>query len=177
VAPRGTFIFDRHLSEDGSLYFKPVYLTQTFSLFLTTQKGRHVSVVVTPTTGQGQTLALVPNQAAKADIHWERNSGYLHLLQTMMLSMLQNKPLKGMQKQAVTESRVFSHSKHLQMQLTTIFSGGQLTGLVYRITNTSKYAYRLYERTFYRPGVRAVHLSQQLLKPHHSAWVYTLVAK
>lgn len=176
VAPQGTFVFDKRLSRDGSLYFKPMYLTSSFTLFFTTAQGHHFSVQITPNSGRGQTIEMIPNAVSEAQAHWERNSGYLALLQQFIHAMILGKPLQGMSAQTVEKSSVIPLSAHTQLRLLQVYSGAHVSGLVYQLNNTGNRSVRLLERRFYHTGVRAVSLSQQVVGAHRQARVYEIVS-
>lgn len=176
VAPQGTFIFDKTLSRDGSLYFKPMYLNASFTLFFTTAHDHHFSVQITPNTSKGQTIEMIPNAASEQQRHWERNSGYLALLQQFMHAMILGKPLKGMSAQTLAKGDVIKLSAHTQLRLLQVYGGAHISGLVYQLNNTGNRSVRLLERRFYHTGVRAVSLSQQVVGAHRQARVYEIIS-
>ena len=178
VAPQGTFVFDKALSKNGSLYFKPIYADTPFTIFFTTEKGHHFSALISPIGTTGQTVQMIPNNVTDQDVRWEKGDGYLKLLQSIMLSMIQDKgnsATKGITGQVVADSKPFSGYPDTQMKLIKVYQAGQVDGFVYGITNTSKLPVHLYERKFWRDGVRAVSISQSVLAPQHTGYVYTIL--
>ncbi|MCF6808563.1 type-F conjugative transfer system secretin TraK [Thiotrichales bacterium 19S9-12] len=177
VAPEGTFIFDKALSKDGSLYFKPVYSQKPFTLFFSTQKGHHFSALVMPVSDIGQTIQMIANNITEKDARWEKNTGYLKLLQKMVRSMIKGEQSEGIRSQEVTDSKEFVGYPGTSMKLIKVYESAKLSGFIYEIKNQSEHHVSLPERKFWREGVRAVSLSKQILFKDQVGFVYTIVAK
>lgn len=175
VAPQGTFIFDKRQSRDGSLYFKPVYPGTPFSIFFATQNGHHFSALIEPVQQNGKTIEMIPNNVTTEQVRWEKNAGYLNLLQQLMLAMIKGVPLKGMSSEQVKEAKYIQALPSIQIKLTRVYAAGHINGFTYQINNTSNHSVRLYEREFWHQGVRAVALSDQVLAPHHGGVLYTII--
>ncbi|ALA26635.1 type-F conjugative transfer system secretin TraK [Piscirickettsia salmonis] len=176
VAPQGTFLFDKRRSKDGSVYFRPLYPKAQFSIFFTTQSGHHFSALVSAVGADGKTVEMIPNNSTEAQVHWEKNTGYLKLLQAFMKGMIKDEEIKGVNSQVLKDSKPFNGFPDTEMTLTKIYQGGQLQGFVYSITNTSNHTVHLPERKFWRPNVRAVSLSELNLAPKHSGFIYTIMS-
>ncbi|APS84673.1 hypothetical protein AVM71_16320 (plasmid) [Piscirickettsia salmonis] len=164
------------MSQDGSVYFRPLYPNRQFSIFFTTQSGHHFSALISAVSTDGKTIEMIPNNTTKAQARWEKNIGYLKLLQTFMKGMIKGKDIKGVNSQVLKESKPFNGFPDTEMKLIKIYQGGQLQGFVYSIVNTSNHTVQLPERKFWRPDVRAVSLSDQSLAPKHSGFVYTIMS-
>jgi conjugal transfer pilus assembly protein TraK len=175
VAPQGTFAFDKVLSKDGSLYFKPLFGDHQFTIFFTTEKGHHFSVLVSGVSENGKTIEMIPNNTSKAEVRWEKNQGYLKLLQSFMKNMINDKTAKGVQSIEVKDQKAFKGYPNTEMILKKVYQGGQIQGFVYQIMNVTDKDIHLEERKFWREGVRAISLSEHVLKPHHSGFVYTIL--
>lgn len=173
IAPQGTFVFDSQRSQDGSVYFKPIYPETPFTVFFATAKGRHFSALVVPVQSNGKTIELIPKQSTAPAVHWEKNSGYLTLLHNRLLALAQGKVMPS----PVTHSKTVRYQNGLRVRLDQLAKVPPLTALIYRLSNAGKKPITLTERQFWRPGIRAVSLSQQTLAPHEHGELITLVSE
>ena len=173
-----------------------VFLTVTgdspFVAYFATQKGRHFSLRVEPTSSDGQTVRIVPKTPISGDHaqsgpdarRFEASSPYEKTLLKLSKSLMDGKipadyrevPRVDFGKMLIT--RVIKHPKKmygLSVNLTHVFVGGDLALRVSALKNHTKEPMRFSEKSFYRTGVRAIVLPIHRLGPKESTTLYEVV--
>ncbi len=161
---------------DGSIYIQPSpdYIGKTFSIFVSTEAGRHVTLWLAPESVPAATIELDPvggSQMVAAG--WEQGSQYTNLLTSIIKNMINGVAPDGYGQTAVTAKPV--QIVGLSIQLVMVYNGMNLQGQIYNVTNTSNHAVFLSEDQFYDTGVRAIALSNLSLNPAETGVLYKVV--
>jgi len=162
----------------GSIYLV-VNPGKTFTLYLATNSNRHFALQITPHMMAGQTILLVPtdgaSQPAKA---WETSGAYVQALTRLMKAMMSGDVPEGYgineKPQEKGDADITTLDKKLSMKLVSQYVGDQLRGEHYLVKNISKDPLTLSPSHFYHPGIRAVALTQQTLKPSETSDLYLI---
>lgn len=162
--------------QDGSVYVA-LGKTEPFTLFLTTESGRHYSVTVNGEESLGKTIELVPHEAVLAKVAPLNKSATQNKAQVpneqiaLINHMEHHEPVNGYK-----VKRQFGSAQRLQGGLTLLpketWEGGKLKGEVIEVYNMSKKNMELTESWFANEGVKVIKLSQNLLAPREHAVLY-----
>ncbi len=177
-----------HNDQSGSIFMN-IIGKKPFTAFITTQKGRHFSLFVLPKSEPGVTVRFLPKTRVvrhyrhhtAAARRFEHSSAYektlVNLLRDLMLS--QSPPgytaiapsafhvVPALQLPKYLNGRTF-----LKETVRAGFLGGELAVRVVRVTNSGKHRVTLIASDFYTPGVRAVAIGKETLRPHESTNIY-----
>lgn len=174
--PEGALALKRD-SVDGSVYLITAS-QEPFTLFLTTEKGRHLTVTVTGEIALGKTIELVHQERiknpatsiAKDKPHSLMKDNEAALVQQLLQAMQTHQRLPGMQ-----VTRQFGQARR----------GNQLTllprerwdmvgfqGEIMELYNNSRQSLHLNTAWFQEPTVMALQLSKSRLNPHEHAFLY-----
>lgn len=158
------------IDKSGSLYLSAIN-THPVTVYLGTESGHHVALVVSTMEGTGKTLELIPKRASNKLARWEQSTPYEDTLMSMMKALHSPKVPKGFGQVRPSTRRIFIKHKGF-IQAKRVINGRQLQGIVYQFKNTTRHTVSLNEQDFSHRGVRAVMLSQHQVAPHQSTWVY-----
>ena len=139
--PEKTFVVDKSEMEqpdikEGSIYLKPV-LELPVTLFLTTDKGHHVSLNLKPDEGIGKTLRLVAKTQTKMKFMRATVSDVTEV-DEVMAAMKAGETPKDFNAEH-TFSRPFYVKKDIKVLLEKHYKGARMTGYVYRLENKSNH--------------------------------------
>ena len=189
---KGDKITDVHFPEgmmavsneaDGGIYVM-VAQNAPFTMFVTTELGRHFSLTVNAEQGLGKTVEfvadgnLVPQitNATKVLAKIADPSFLPSNVTELMTSMLKNKVSTDYQ-----SKNYFNRAIRLGQGMTLFpkksYQGSVLTGEVTEIYNGSKSPIDLNESLFNGAGVKAISLSKNTLAPYERALVYRVLEK
>lgn len=158
-------------SSEGSIYLKPAF-DVPITLFLTTDKGHHFSLTVSPNEAVGKTLKLVAKPQSK-----------LHFVKQDVSDVNQNEDVMAAIKAGQipkdfhakpTLPRPFYIKKNIKVVLQKQYQGESVTGYVYRLENTSKHEIALTTELFSHPKALSLSLSEEHLAPKKVAYLYGL---
>lgn len=178
VCPTG-FCLSKHNANDqsGSAYIQVLTQNQ-FTLYLSTASGHQVSLAITPTKSEGNTLVLTPASANTKAQAWETASSYRTTLLTLVRNMINGTTPDGYGFTTINHAdaqKVFKGSGTLTMQ--ALWSGNYLNGVSYIFKNLTSTTLTLPESAFYHPGVRLVATTEQKVNPGESEIVYEILSK
>ncbi len=178
--------------QSGSIYMN-VYGKTPFTAFVTTQKGRHFSLLIIPKSKPGVTVRFIPTSPAFSHYvnhslsakRFEQSTPYektlINLLKDTMLqktpagySVISSSSFKRIP--IFTVPKHFNKRKLVSEQIVAGFLGGELAVRVIKISNTSNHAISLYANDFYRPGVRAVAIAHDMIPARQSTDVYEVIS-
>ena len=180
-----------HNDTSGSV-FLTVMGDSPFVAYFATQKGRHFSLRVEPTSSDGQTVRIVPKTPISSDHvqsgsdarRFEASSPYEKTLLELSKSLMDGNIPAGYREVPKVDfgkmliTRVIKHPKKmhgLSVTLTHVFVGGDLALQVSTLKNHTKKTMWLSEKSFYRTGVRAIVLPIHRLGPKESTTLYEVV--
>ena len=162
----------RRDEQDGSVYVL-LNRQEPFTLFLTTESGRHFSLTVSGEDSLGKTIELRPKRiqvaapAKKPAAVHETSNTALTLLEQMKTS----KKVPG-----VAVRKVYGKAIRLSQGLTLLlreqWSIGELSGEALEVYNGGNKPLTLSSSDFIAPTVKAAALSQSILPPKGRAMLY-----
>ncbi|HAU4159295.1 TPA: type-F conjugative transfer system secretin TraK [Legionella pneumophila] len=176
--PEGAFVIDKSELQDpdikeGSVYLRPLFETPV-TVFLTTDKGHHLSLNLKPDEGLGKTLRFVAKAQTKMNyikptIHDETE------VDEIMAAMKEGQtPKEFHEKHPV--SRPFYVKKDIKVLLVKQYKGERMTGYVYRLENKSNHEIALSAEMFSAHLAQSLSLSDEVLAPQKVAYLYGLYA-
>ena len=155
--------------QSGSAYLS-VYANTTFTIFLATEKGHNLSLLVTPKALAGRTIILKPT----SDID---QKSLIDLINGMVnLEMSQDYEYFS-----ISEAK-----KWLDIKKTSFYNvadvipvafyrGEKLSGVISKIRNKTRNDLFLKPSYFYQSGIKAITLSKQTIGPLDACWLYQIV--
>lgn len=161
-------------AQDGSVYMMPV-ATNPFTLFLTTEAGRHFSIAVTGAEGLGKTIELKVEEAlpikstpAKKEI---RDNALSQAIVALITHMERHERIDG-----VSVKRQFGRAERVSPELTLVpkelWVSPDLNGEIIDVYNGGKTPLTLTESWFAKAGVKAIKLSQNTVAPKSRVVLY-----
>lgn len=162
---------------DGSVYLMPA-TTNPFTLFLTTEAGRHFSVTVNGEASLGKTIELVPQQPVIA----KSNTGITkaaslskdampETILSMITHMERHEALQG-----VNIKRQYARSERWSKGLTLLpkelWEGNDIKGEIIELYNGGNEPLLLSQEWFAKGDVKAIKFSRGTLAPKESALLY-----
>jgi conjugal transfer pilus assembly protein TraK len=178
VFPPNTMAIKRD-EQDGSAYI--MLASQTpFTLFLTTEKGHHLSVTLKPEEALGKTIELIPQTAVvtnsvqsalkTAPAHHEE-------MPEEILSMISDMERHTPQKDITIKhqyGRAERRPKGLTLLPKEIWQNKNLTGEIIELYNASSEPLELSQEWFTEEGTKAIKLTSLTLKRHEKAMLYRI---
>lgn len=174
--PERAFTVDKSEMDDlnsieGSIYLKPAF-DVPITLFLTTDKGHHFSLTITPNEAVGKTLKLVAKTQTK--LKFVKNDvSDLNQNEEVLAAMKAGEIPKDFHLER-TLSRPFYIKKDIKVVLQKQYQGESLTGYVYRLENTSNHEIALTTELFSNNKAQTLSLSDERLPPKKVAYLYGL---
>lgn len=168
---------------DGGLYVMVVH-PEPFTMFVTTELGRHFSLTVNTESGLGKTLEFVADgnqmpaitSATKVLSKIPEPSVLPSNVTELMTAMLKNNVSKDYE-----SKKYFNRAIRLGQGMTLFpkltYKGKILSGEVTEIYNGSNNPIDLNESLFNGAGVKAISLSKNTLAPHDRALVYRVLGQ
>lgn len=159
---------------DGSMYVHPDILSP-FTLFLTTKKGRHLSLTVNPADTLGKTIAFQSYQPVIKPKHKKitQEAPFKKEALEMVKYMEQDIKMPG-----VKISRIRKRFVNLKNGLNLIkketWEGRELKGELIEIYNRSKQEIKINPAWFADKNVKAMKLSQDVLPPRQTTSLYRI---
>jgi conjugal transfer pilus assembly protein TraK len=149
--------------KNGEIYIQPSALFQnrSFTMLINTEQGRHFTLLFHPTASPSESLMLVPKgvgrlRAARFETVSSYDSTLIHLIRHMKNGTLP----EGYAVHQVGDTTVYQGGNRYRLTLRTVYEGLRLKGEVFTIKNELKTPIMLDERTFYKPGARAISLDR-----------------
>ncbi|WP_131784076.1 type-F conjugative transfer system secretin TraK [Legionella gresilensis] len=170
----------RRDEQDGSVYVM-LSAAHPFTLFLTTEAGRHFSVTLTGEEALGKTIELIPEQSkptivrgnftAKSNPKTMSHAAIPEAILAMLTHMEQQKPFAD-----VKVKRQWGHVERWSKGLTLVpresWQGNLLKGEAIELYNGGKAALTLSEDWFVKAETLAVKVSKANLNPGEHAMLY-----
>ena len=174
--PERAFIVDKSemndpASAEGSIYLKPAF-DVPITLFLTTDKGHHFSLTISPNEAVGKTLKLVAKPQSKL-YFVKQDVSLLNQNEEAMAAMKAGQVPKDFHTKPALP-RPFYIKKDIKVVLQKKFQGESVTGYVYRLENTSKHEIALTTDFFSHSKALSLSLSEEHLAPKKVAYLYGL---
>lgn len=155
---------------DGSVYIKPNFEVP-ITLFLTTDKGHHVSLTLTPDESSGKTLRLVAK--AQTQLKYVKPNTDVSEVDEAMAALRAGETPKDFKVERVRSSP-FYIKKDIKVTLEKQYQGQGLTGYVYRLENKSNHEIALATNLFSHKNAQSLALSDEELPPKKVAYLYGL---
>ena len=188
--PEGALAFElrRHKGEedweqegeaDGSMYVMAAN-PEPFTLFITTQSGRHFSATIKSDSSLGQTIEFVPQTKAPAAVKTVAEvakkapaTPLANSIKALMSQMISNQKPAGFDEKH-HYGRVVKLQHGLKLIPKVTYNGLELNGEVMEIYNGSKLPIDIAESWFAEQNVKAVSLSVTTLAPKQTARLYRI---
>lgn len=158
-------------STEGSVYIKPNFETP-ITLFLTTDKGHHVSLTLSPVESFGKTFRLIARTQTQLK-YVKPSAQSLSEVDEAMAAMKAGESPKDFNVKRVLPSP-FYIKKDIKVTLEKEYQGTRLTGYVYRLENKSKHEITLTTDLFSHKFAQSLSLSEEQLLPKKVAYLYGL---
>ncbi len=180
IFPEGAMGVKRD-EQDGSVYI--MLTSQTpFTLFVTTEAGRHFSVTMNGEESLGKTVELIPTaaviQAQSQPVKTNQtvaNAGDEPQLVSLIEHMENHKPLDGF---TIKKTRQVERWKEgFTLIHNQTWQGSGLTGEVVELYNGGHKPLNLDEAWFSQDTTRALKLSQKQLLPRQTAYLYRVTGE
>lgn len=145
---------------------------RTFSLFVTTDAGETVQVLLHPGEGAAKTIELVPELKATTQTGAVslKTNGYTETVTALMKLMFNSQVTDGVTYTAVDDKG--ERTAHLNLRTVGYYRAAGIRGIVLYVTNTDTVPQELKAEQFLVKHVIAAGVSNELLKPGDSAQVY-----
>ncbi|EKE00995.1 MAG: IncF plasmid conjugative transfer pilus assembly protein TraK, partial [uncultured bacterium] len=171
--PTGLYTAKNDVS--GSVYIS-LYGEVPFTVFASTVKGHNFSLLITPRAVTGRTVILEPTSPSLLTARFEETDGYQKLLVTLINGMINSEALEDYAYGEIKKSKKTSVGV-VSIKPIASYSGSHLLGIISEVKNKSKAPIALKPSYFYKPGVRAVALSQQMLGPSETGLLYQVIGR
>ncbi len=167
--------------QDGSVYVM-LAASQPFTLFLTTEAGRHFSATLSGEASLGKTIELQFQQQpitksastqVKRDVKGRGQSTVPEVILAMLDHMEQQKPLADV-KVRRQFGKVARWSKGLALLPKEVWQAKQLTGETIELYNGGKVPLDLAETWFTTPATLAIKISKKTIRPGERATLYRI---
>ena len=160
----------------GSAYIS-VYGDITFTLFATTEKGHNFSLLVTPKTVAGRTVILKPTSVPLLANRSAEAESYQKALVDLISVMINNKGSSDYAYSQIKSAPKVDFHNIAGIQQIASYSGSYLFGIVSVVKNKAPNPITLKPSYFYKPGVRAVALSQQTIDKAGIGFLYQVMTR
>ena len=178
--------------QSGSIYINVTGVTP-FTAFVTTESGRHFSILVMPKRVPGVTVRFMPTTPSAthyithsaAGQKLEDSTPYENTLVALLKdAMLQQVPpgYSSIAPSAFSSIPVFAIPPYLDAKKTLAEKvvsgslGGELGLRVIELDNKSRHNITLVASNFYMPGVRAVAIDSEYVPGHKSTYIYEVIS-
>lgn len=164
--------------EKGEIYIQPTSLYQhrAFTILLDTEKGRHFTLLLTPTASPAETLMLVPKGVGRESAgRFERANVYELTISHLIRDMRNGVMPSGYSMKEVNAKKTYQINKKVLVKLKTIYQGLNLRGEIYIVTNQTDSLIQLDERDFYKNGTRAISLDRITIPAKSSVYLYRVI--
>jgi type-F conjugative transfer system secretin TraK len=163
-----------------------------FTAFLSTEKGREFSLYITPNSGSGETVKLIPKTPAAphydkrspAAARFEQSTPYRKAVITLLKKAIKGEEVTGYtfvpktsfdSLPAAQVSNTVKGYKRLNQQTERLYIGDELAIRVLKVDNKSGHLVNLRESDFSAPSVRAVALEYRDLGKDEYVFVYEVI--
>ncbi|MDF1684500.1 MAG: type-F conjugative transfer system secretin TraK [Legionellaceae bacterium] len=159
---------------DGSLYVT-LLVDKAFTLFVSTEGGRHFSATINPEDALGQTVQFVPKTPVVAVKKPVVTSPYhAYEVRELMQEMVTNKTPEGYVKKK-RYGKITRYQNGLKVTPALSYVGESLNGEVFTIYHGGRAPITLSESWFSSQGTAAVKLTSKTLMPGEHATIYKVV--
>jgi type-F conjugative transfer system secretin TraK len=159
----------------GAFFIRPTpdYQTKSFTLFIATEKNHNYVLHLTPKEQWGDTIVLKPHASKKCQAFTLRNStSSPKPVITFMEHMIKGDIPPNYVIHNVTHLHYHQENQELTVKLLRLYADERHQGTLYHVTNHTRKTLLLTEKAFYRPGDRAISLSQFVVPPGDHAYLY-----
>lgn len=164
---------------NGEVYIQPTvsYQNTPFTVLVETEQGRHLTLLLNPMPVPGGTLLLVPKGVGRQQAaRFEQASDYELTVSHLIRAMAADSMPEGYAIKEIDNKKVYAIGNIAILRLKTVYQGLNFQGEIYELTNTQSVPITLDERTFFKPGTRAVSLENITVAPHGKIKVMRVVS-
>ncbi|CAO94956.1 type-F conjugative transfer system secretin TraK [Erwinia tasmaniensis] len=171
--------FDSQKQPDGgALISLAPGVSQSFTLFVVTDKNSALSIEIIPKSIPGKTLSFVPQTAPMKvkpeEKSWEEGQSYEKTLVDISKSIINGVIPQDFSEYPVSRVQAYSPAVGVTLRADKHFIGPHMRIVRYIMNNPSYLNQDLTEKQFYAPGVRAVMLSTRNLYSHGEGYAYVI---
>ena|SRR3990167_11157227 len=166
-------------NNSGEIYIQPTpfYQNHAFTLLITTELGRHYTLLLNPLSVPSDTLMLVPKGVNEAQAaQFENSSPYEMAITHLIRDMRVGSRPDGYAIKKVNEKKRYLYGNIATIKLKAIYQGLHLHGEIWEVTNTQLTTITLSERNFYKVGTRAISLETMDVAPKSTTYLYRVVS-
>lgn len=165
--------------KNGEIYLQPspLYQNSAFTILISTEQGRHFTLLLTPTASPSETLMLVPKGVGRARAaRFEQASAYELTITHLVRAMKDGTLPEGYAIHEINGKKTYRFNKSVTIKLKTMYQGLNFRGAIYAITNKGRTPIQLDERWFYKAGSRALSLDAVYLAPKSAVNLYEVMS-
>lgn len=163
-------------NDAGGAAYITLLSTLPFTMYLTTVGGHNFSLFVNPRPIVGKSVIFQPTSTFAVTKPWEENSNYQKILVTLVKNMVNHQTPDGYLYREAGKVKSSDFCSIANLKPLAFYSSSQLTGIIFELKNKKKKPITLHPADFYRPGVRAVALSQQVVNPAATVFLYEVIS-
>lgn len=165
--------------DEGSVFIRPAVQDEKkpFSVFLSTESGRHFTLMLLASDIPAETIKIVPVSPVSAKAkHWETVTPYTQTLIDLVRAMRNNMHPEGYAVIDMGKTKPQRVTSALSLQLQTVFRGGFLQGEIWKLQNLSGNPVSVHPQNFRHGKVKAISLSSEKIPAMGSIFLYRIVS-
>ena len=164
--------------QQGVIFIKPsmAYQHKAFNIFLSTEQGHSYNLLLTPMDIPAENIELKPLSPANVQAdRWERNSPYLETLIQLINNMENDLYPEGYAVIDINKCKANKITSNVTAELVTLYRGHHLQGEIWLIKNKGSETANLKLHNFFKNGIRAVAIEDEVLAGGDETYVYKVV--
>lgn len=155
----------------GHIYLQPEpNNNEPIQLFISTEKQHMLPLLLIPSDVKASSITLILEEVHKVAALWEQSQPYEVVVTNLIKAMHNQDALEGYSVEALNLKN--KTSKGLDVLHLKSYKGKSLRGEILEITNHKKTLNEIIENDFYKPGIRAVAISNKSIAPNGKTRVY-----
>jgi conjugal transfer pilus assembly protein TraK len=165
--------------KNGEVYIQPTgyYQDRAFTILVSTEQGRHFTLLLNPTHSPSETLMLVPKGVGRERAaRFEQASPYELTVYHLIRAMKNGEMPEGYAAHAVDNKTTYQLDRRFSLKLKTVYEGLNLRGEIYELCNRLNYSIQVDERAFYKAGTRAVSVDMITVSAKSTINLYRVVS-
>jgi len=155
----------------GHIYLQPEpNNNEPIQLFISTEKQHMLPLLLIPSDVKPSSITLILEEVHKVAALWEQSQPYEIVITNLIKAMHNQDVLEGYSVEAFNLKN--KRSKGLEVLHLKSYKGKSLRGEILEVTNPKKTPIEIVENDFYKPGIRAVAISNKVIAPNSKTRVY-----
>ena len=186
--PTGLYTAKNDPSDPSGSAYISIYSNKSFAIFLATVKGHNFSLLVTSKAAPGKTVILEPTNPSPFSSSIDRlaeTDSYQKTLIALISSMINLEPSEDYAYVSASRAKKYKWISSTRrknfyniayIKPVAFYRGENLLGIISAVKNRTRNPLTLKPSYFYQPGVKAVALSQEVIPPLGTCWLYRIVS-